>query len=59
MTQDELLQTMDRARTLPEVREARRLVREWLVAHPDDAVVRDSTEQLLMAESALTRQPAL
>jgi hypothetical protein len=44
------------ATTLPEINDARRALREWLTAHPDEVGMRDGFEQLSLMEDALQEQ---
>lgn len=53
MTRDEVLETMRRAATLEQIGEAKRIVSEWIQAHPDDWGIRMEAEGLAMLESAL------
>ncbi len=53
MTQAELLDLIDSARTIDEVRRATEAAREWLKIHSGDMAVLMSGEGLAMLEEAL------
>ncbi|MBI4320387.1 MAG: hypothetical protein HY675_18005 [Chloroflexi bacterium] len=53
LNRDEVVAKMYAAYTLDEIREAKRLVAEWLSEHLDDFQIRSDAEMLEMAESGL------
>lgn len=44
---------LKRQKTLPAIRQARQMLREWLLRHPEDVSSRDAGEELAMLEEAL------
>jgi uncharacterized protein (UPF0147 family) len=53
MTQAELLELIDRARTPKQIQRAYKEAEAWLETHPDDLSVRAALEGLVMLEQAL------
>ncbi len=47
------IDTLTRRKTLPALREARQMLRDWMGRHPDDIASADSGEELAMLEEAL------
>lgn len=47
------IRQLKRQKTLPAIRQARHLLRQWMAAHPEDDVSADSGEELAMLEEAL------
>lgn len=47
------------ARTLPDIEEAQRLLREWIAAHPEEEGMRDGFEQLSHMEDIARERAAL
>ncbi len=44
---------LKRKKTLPAIREARQMLRDWMKQHPDDYYSQDAGESLEMMEEAL------
>ena len=44
---------LKRKKTLPDIREARQMLRDWMKEHPDDYSSQDAGEELWMMEEAL------
>ena len=44
---------LQRQKTLPAIRQARRLLREWMALHPDDHYSQEAGEGVAMMEEAL------
>jgi len=49
----ESIRRLKRQKTLPAIRQARQMLREWLQQHPGDHSSRDAGEELWMMEEAL------
>jgi hypothetical protein len=47
------IRQLQRQKTLPAIRQARLLLREWMKQHPDDYYTQDAGESLAMMEEAL------
>ncbi len=47
------IRQLKRQKTLPAIRQARQMLRDWLKQHPDDHSSRDAGEELWMMEEAL------
>lgn len=46
------------ARTLPDVREAQQILRDWIKAHPEDEGMRDGFEQLSLMQDIAEEEQA-
>ncbi len=49
----ERIRPLKRQRSLPAIRQARQILRDWMLAHPDDIASADAGEELAMLEEAL------
>lgn len=47
------IRQLQRQKTLPAIRQARQMLRDWLKQHPDNYSSRDAGEELWMMEEAL------
>jgi hypothetical protein len=47
------IRRLQRQKTLPAIRQARQLIREWMEQHPDDYYTQDAGEGVAMMEEAL------
>ncbi|MBV9851188.1 MAG: hypothetical protein JO250_16080 [Armatimonadetes bacterium] len=47
------IRQLKRQRTLPAIRQARQMLRDWMQQHPDDVASQDAGEELAMMEDAL------
>ena len=47
------IRRLKRQKTLPAIREARQMLRDWMKEHPDDYSSQDAGESLAMMEEAL------